>query len=229
MKNLFGVSLFVVSLVVGYVFFVNSFDSENQKRAMASLKNQYDLSCLSGSEFQQAVKQRIISGLKTSRKNGYLGFHLGHFTFADPKRDLTDFCRRYKDRGISSALQVVSEKLACREYPKVTLQFTADQEAVADSKRQLSVETSCEVSDDLSRTEVVWIPWEQLAQETPFEGDTQYSTPSKVSIRTTHIFDKWPRQWILERIVLSGASGQISVESEEIRTIAGRPLVFDFK
>jgi len=228
MKYALGIALFIFSLSVGYGVFVQMFDHEQQKRTMASLKTNYDLSCLSGDDFLKAVKNRIVSGFKTTRKDGFLGLHLGHFTFTDSETDKAA-CGAKKDRTISSSLQAVSKKLACREYPKMSLHFAADQEAVSGAKRQLLVEADCKVSNDLSHTEVVWIPWDRLAHETPFEGDSQYNTPSKVSIKTKHIVDQWPSKWVLEKIELSGESGIIEVSAEEIRTIAGRPMVFEFK
>lgn len=229
MKYLFGACVFVLSLVFGYGFFVQFFDYENQKRSTASLKNNYDLTCLTGEELTKAIKHRIINGFKTTRKDGYLGLNLGHFTFADPSADRSKICGKQKDRDISSALQVVSKKIACKEYPKLSLYFSADQESTSGAKRQLLVEANCEVSSDLSQTEVVWIPWEQIAQETPFEGDTQYNKPSKVLVKTTDISDSWPGKWYLNKIQLTGEAGQIEVNETEIREIAGRPMAFEFK
>lgn len=229
MKYLFCAVLFIFSLTIGYGFFIQVFDYDKQTRSVASLNNHYDLTCLSGDEFLKAVKKRIISGFKTTRKNGYLGMHLGHFTFSDPSEEKDKSCGSKKERTISSALQVKTKKLACREYPKLSLQFAADQEANSGEKRELLVEADCSVSTDLSHTDMVWIPWDQLAQETPFEGDTQYNTPSKVLIKTTHISDAWPKKWILEKIELKGATGFIKVSAEDIRNIAGRPMVFEFK
>lgn len=228
MKYLCGAGVFIFSLAVGYGVFLQFFDHENQKRMMASLKTDYDLSCLNGAEFEKAVKSRIVNGFKSTRKDGNLGLYVGHFIYADSGTDTSEICKS-RDRGISSALQVVAKKLACKEYPRLSLYFAADQEATSGSKRELLVETDCSVSSDLSRTDTVWIPWDQLAQETPFEGDTQYNTPSKVAIKTSHIADQWPEKWVLEGIQLSGSSGQIKVNADEIRAIAGRPLVFEFK
>lgn len=229
MKYVFGVALFIFSLSAGYGVFVQMFDHELQHRTMASLKSNYDLSCLSGDEFIKAVKNRIVGGFKTARKDGFLGLYLGHFTFTDSSAEKMAGCGAKKDRTISSSLQAVSKKLACNEYPKMSFYFAADQEATSGSKRQLLVEADCKVSADLSHTEVVWVPWDQLAHETPFEGDSQYNTPSKVSIKTKHIVDQWPNKWVLEKIELKGESGMIDISADEIRTIAGRPMVFEFK
>lgn len=229
MKYLFGICLFFVSLLSGYGLFVSVFDHEKQKRSMASIKNNYDLTCFSGDDYRQAVKERIVGGLKITRKDGMLGLHLGHFTFADSQVDRSDICGDRKERSISSSLQVVSKKLGCKEYPQVSLLFSGDSEATSGSKRQLLVETSCEVSTDLSHTEVIWIPWDQLAHEAPFEGDAQYSQPTKLSIKTMHILDQWPAKWNLEKIELKGESDTININQDDIRKIAGRPLVFEFK
>ncbi len=230
MKHYFlGFAILVFGFGIGYGISVSLLHVDKQKRSMASVQSQYDLTCVPRGEFQDAVKRRIVGGLKSMRKDGMLGLHLGHFTFVDSAVSKEEICHNRRERAISSTDPNHLKKLACKEYPNLSLQFSGDAEATSGAKRQLHVEALCEVASDLAHTEVIWIPWDQLAQETPFEGDIQYTTPTKISIKTMHILDKWPAKWNLEKIELKGASGSISINVDEIRTIAGRPLVFEFK
>ncbi len=222
-----AISTFICSIILGFVFFVNTFEYQ-QKRSTASLKSNYDLTCLSGEELKKAMANRIVSGIKSARKDGLLGISVGHFTYSESDADKKTACSENKDRSISSTFTMIQKKMACEIYPKIHLKFIADGESSSGSKRQLEVETPCAVSTDLSRTEVTWIPWKQLALESPFEGVSEYTKPSKVTIKTTHISDKWPDKWILDSIQMEGDSGIVSVDSNQIQEIAGRKVIYEF-
>ncbi len=222
-----GVAAFVCSIVLGFFFFTSTFEFQ-QKRSTASLKNQYDLTCLSGEELSKAIINRIVLGLKGVRKEGNLGIHIGHYTFSDSEADKKAACLDSKERSISSAFTVRSKKMACEIYPRIHYVFVADGESESGSKRQLDVEAPCTVSSDLGRTDITWIPWKQLSLETPFDGVSEYNKPSRVTLKTQNISDKWPDKWILDRIQLEGESGMISVDAPQIREVAGRPIIFEF-
>ncbi len=222
-----SVAVFISAIILGVVFFVGTFEHQ-QKRSTASLKNHYDLTCLSGEQLSAAIVNRVVAGFKSVRKEGYLGIHVGHFTYSDSESDKQESCSQNKDRNISSAFSLASKKMACEIYPKINLIFLADGESVGGNKRQMDIEAPCAVSSDLNHTEVTWVPWKQLAMETPFEGVSEYSKPSKVTVKTFNITDKWPDKWILEKIEMEGDAGKISIDAAQIKKVAGRAFVFEF-
>jgi hypothetical protein len=224
MKRFSGGFAFVLAFILGFGYFVSTFRYQ-QKRSTASFKNNYDLSCLSGEDLKKAIANRIVTGFKGVRKDGYMGLSVGHFTYSDSEEDKKIMCA---DRTISSTFTLITKKMACEMYPKVRLEFLADGESSNGEKREMDVETPCSVSTDLSRTEVSWVPWKQLALETPFEGVSEYSKPSKVTVKTRNISDKWPTKWLLNKIQLEGDDGQVTVDSTQIREVAGKPIIIEF-
>lgn len=229
MRILFSLLLGSFGLLIGLQFFASQHNSTEQKRTMASVKSQFDLSCLKSDELNEAVKKRILNGLKTLRKSGNLGFEIGHYIYSpEGSQPLTD-CHLRHSREVSSWNNESEKKrLACKEYPQIKLTFTADDSSASGEKKKFEVEAECRVSQDIAKTEVIWIPWEKLAKESPFEGEAQFAEPTKVSIRTHHVMSEWPKKWILESIELKGTSGVVSVNQQDIGRIAGRPIAFDF-
>lgn len=230
MKSILGACITVAGGFAGYLFFTSQFQDQQQKRNLASVKTQYDLTCLDGEKFEKAYKSRLINGLKSFRKNGNLGFEIGHFVFSPTGTVKTAECKTKQERNISSAFSASNptQKMLCTDYPKITITFSAEDEAANGEKRKFEVQADCQVSHDLSKTETIWIPWEKLSQETPFDGEAQFHQPSKVMVKTVHVSDQWPKKWNLDTIELSGEKGSLKVSETEIRSIAGRPLVFDF-
>lgn len=230
MKSIFAASLTVAGGLAGYLFFASQFQDQEQKRSLASVKTQYDLTCLAGQKFESAYKARLVNGFKSFRKDGNLGIEIGHFIFSPGSTAETPECKKKRERNISSAFSAKNptQKMLCTDYPKITVNFLAEDEASSGEKRKFQVQGDCQVASDLSKTEIIWIPWGKLAQETPFEGEAQFNQPSKVLVKTVHVSDQWPKKWSLESIELMGEKGNLTVSNKEIREIAGRPLVFDF-
>ena len=226
-KFIFGTVSFICAIFLGFIFFASTYEYQ-QKRSTASIKNNNDLSCLSGQELSEAIANRIVTGLKGIRKDGYMGIYIGHYTYSPSGEVNKEACADYKDRKISSAFTLSTKKMACEVYSKIHLKFIADGESASGDKRQLSIETPCSVSNDMSKTEIAWIPWKQLSLETPFEGVTEYKVPSKVTVKTQNITDKWPDKWILDKIQMEGDAGMITVDSSQIEKVAGRPIIFEY-
>lgn len=226
MKRFVGSLAFVGAIFLGFAVFINTFEYK-QKRSTASLKNNYDLTCLSGEQLSKAIVSRIVLGIKGVRKDGYLGISIGHFVYSESK-DAQAACAQGQNRAISSSFSLVSKKMACEVYPKINLRFTADGESASGDKREMEVEAPCTVAADISQTETAWVPWKQLSLETPFEGISEYSKPSKVTIKTHNVTDKWPEKWILNRIQMEGEGGLITIDSDQIKTVAGHPIIFEF-
>lgn len=228
MKNLTAIAIFLVSMLVSLSVFMGRFESE-QKRSLASMKSKYDLSCTPDENLNQAIAERIVNGLKIERRDTLLGIHIGHFVTFENRADKEHFCKSGQERGISSHYPVPQKKTACQMYPKLLVGFEADGQAANGDKRALEVELPCSVSGDLNHTDLAWIPWAQIATESPFEGVTQYSKPSPVSITIRNVSDEWPSKWILSSISYVGTHDRIVVNREEIEGIAKRPFVLEFK
>ncbi len=147
-KYIVGAVSFVGAIVLGLAFFVSTFEYQ-QKRSMASVRNSYDLSCLSGEELNKAIVNRIVLGLKGVRKDGYMGINIGHYTYSESLAENKEACADRNNRKISSTFSTHPKKMACETYPKIILTFVADGEADSGNKRQMDVITPCSVSADL--------------------------------------------------------------------------------
>ena len=141
MKSILGACITVAGGFAGYLFFTSQFQDQQQKRNLASVKTQYDLTCLDGEKFEKAYKSRLINGLKSFRKNGNLGFEIGHFVFSPTGTVKTAECKTKQERNISSAFSASNptQKMLCTDYPKITITFSAEDEAANGEKRKFEV------------------------------------------------------------------------------------------
>ncbi len=228
MNKILGAGALVASFAFVLVIFMSHFSFE-QERSIASIHNSYDLTCLTGDKLNQAIVRQIVKGFRGVRENGYMGLTIGHYIYSDSQPEQNTACANSQERGVSSAFSLQSKRMACDQFPVIHFRFIADGESVNGSKRQMDIEAPCRVSDDMGRTAVVWIPWQQLADETPFEGVSEYKQPTPVTVKTQNITDEWPSKWALDEIRLIGKDGSVKVSSDEIKEIAGRAIVLDFK
>ncbi|MFN9069250.1 MAG: hypothetical protein ACK5V3_18655, partial [Bdellovibrionales bacterium] len=130
MKLFFSLFTALIGGLLGFSFFSSQFEMAEQKRSLASVKNQFDLSCLKSDELNSAAKKRIINGLKSMRKDGHLGLEIGHFVYSTESQKSFGDCHIKKSRDVSSwNPNSENRKLACREYPQVKLTFTSDESA----------------------------------------------------------------------------------------------------
>ncbi len=196
---------------------------------MASDDQIYDLSCVNSRDRSQAIMSRLIRGLKIERRENFLGLQLGHFITFENESDRDQFCRDGEDRTISHAQVSPQKKMACELFPKIQIQFEADGESANGEKRSLEIEASCQITTNLNVTDTIWIPWGQLASETPFEGESKYSKPTPLSLKVRNVTEAWPQKWILSRISLLGPRERLDLEQSKIEGIAKRPFVFEFR
>lgn len=207
-------SLFAFCFLVGYGVSVttskeHALNAANQ-RDPAAIRNVFDFSTLSGTDLTTAIKKRLLAGAAVVQYDEGLGIELGHFAM----------------EGITGG-----KALACTEYQKVILGFSAEGMASSGEKPTMEVEGKCEFSSDLTKINPILIPVEKVLHETVSDGELQFRDGTPVTLRFHGMTDEWPRQWLLTSVKLANASGtrEVIISSDEVKAMLSQPMVVNFK
>jgi hypothetical protein len=206
--TIFG--LFAFSFLFGYGVMVHTSEWGPIARDPAAVRQVYDFSSLSGSELNQAMKKRLLSGASVIRQQSSLGVELGHFAMA----------------------KLTGEKtLACQEFDKVVLKFEAEGVAISGERPEMEVEGACEFSSDMTKINPIFIPVDRIMAEKPGDGEIQYREGKAVTLRFHGMPDQWPTSWLLTSVRLSnpGQQKELLIDTEEVNQILGRPMMVNFK
>lgn len=206
MKNIFAVgALFSVCFFAGYTLLRFTTEEYSINRDPAAVRNNFDLSNLSGSRLQESVKQRLISGLEFRKSEGGAGLALGHFIFVDNSGE---------------------KKLGCNEFGRVFFSFEADGVSVSGEPPLMEVEGVCNFSPDMSKIDPIFLPIAKILKEHPGDGEFQFNE-SKTTVRFTNLPEEWPKTWVLRsvRLINSKGSEAVVVDREEVDRLLGQPTV----
>lgn len=208
-KILGGAGLFTFCFLAGYGLLKSNTDEYQINRDPAAVRNSFDFSHLSGEKLQEAVKQRLLTGLEIKKNGQGAGIALGHFVYVD-------------ERG--------TKKLACQEFRKVFLNFEAEGVSIGGEKPQMEVEGRCDFSEDMSRINALYVPVARILGERPGDGEFQFNEGPKVTVRFTNLPEDWPRTWLLKsvKLVNESASEALVVEGPEVAQTLGHPVVFSW-
>jgi hypothetical protein len=218
MKHFVGVAVVFLFFIFGFTatYFANGFNvtfeqaSKSPSRDPAAIRRVYDFSDLQGSALDSASKQRLISGALVVTDNSNIGIGLGHFVL----------------RG-----QDGQKAFACQTYSKVVLTFEGDGMMVGGEKPQMEVEGACDVSADINSIAPLWIPVAKILGEAVADGEFDFREGKPVKIRFANVSDQWPTTWVLKsvRLVDPIKSASVIVEEKELRAIAPKPLMINFR
>lgn len=208
MRKFYGVfALFVLCFAFGYGHMQFHTDESQIHRDPAAIRNNFDFSHLRGDKLQEAVKQRLLTGLEFRKTQNGAGIGLGHFVFLN-------------DSG--------EKRLACQEFGKVSISFEADGVSVAGDKPLMEVEGRCEFSPDMSKINPLNVPVAKIIGERPGDGEFQFNEGSMITVRFTNLPEEWPRTWLLKSVKLVNErdSEALVIESDEVAKYLGHPMVF---
>ena len=199
--------IIVGSVVVGSLMMRTHLSKFQGQRDPAAIRQSYDFTHLQGSNLENAVKDRLVSGLEVYKDDQGLGIGLGHFAFT-----------------LNSGEKV----LGCRAYKKITFEFEAEGVAVNGEKPTMKLEGQCQYSADLTKINPVWIPVARIFGERPGDdGFDEYERPAQVNFK--NVADHWPRQWVLIGLTVQGEMGQVQVDKDEVKKILGRPFTINME
>lgn len=201
--------LFVLCFSAGYSVLRSNTDEYLIYRDPAAVRNGFDFSHLKGERLQEAVRQRMMSGMILKKSDEGAGISLGHFVFVD-------------DNG--------EKKSACQAFRKVTLTFEAEGVSIGGDKPQMEVEGRCEASGDMSIINPLFIPMANIVGERPGDGEFQFNQAG-VTVRFANVPESWPRMWLLKSVKLTNEknSEALVVESREVVKYLGHPVVLSWK
>ncbi|UOF00564.1 hypothetical protein [Bdellovibrio reynosensis] len=210
MRKFYGVFvLFALTFTAGYSVISYTTDAVPVNRDPAAVKTGFDFSHLSGSKLQEAVKQRLLTGLELKKGAGGAAIGLGHFVFINNSGE---------------------KKLACQEFGKISLTFEAEGVSVGGDKPEMELEGRCEYSQDMAKISPLFLPITKILGERPGDGEFQFNEGSALTVRFTNLPEDWPRIWLLKSVKLINQkdSEALTVESDEVAKYLGHPMVLNF-
>lgn len=206
-------ALFSFAFLIGLITILHSnpdgFSGSNH-RDPAAIQNVFDFSSLSGVDLSIAIKKRLMSGAHVVRYNQSLGVELGHFAMQG---------------------QNGGRSLACQEFQKVTLGFSAEGTATGGEKPTMEVEGHCEFSNDMTKINPILIPVDKITKEAPSDGEVQFRDGKAVTVRFHGMTDEWPTQWLLTSVKLENEKNTetVIINNDEVKELLGQPMVLNFK
>lgn len=210
MRKFYGVFvLFALTFAAGYSVISYTTDVVPVNRDPAAVKTGFDFSHLSGPKLQEAVKQRLLTGLELKKGSGGAAIGLGHFVFINNSGE---------------------KKLACQEFGKISLTFEAEGVSVGGDKPEMELEGRCEYSQDMAKISPLFLPITKILGERPGDGEFQFNEGSALTVRFTNLPEDWPRIWLLKSVKLINQkdSEVLTVESDEVAKYLGHPMVLNF-
>lgn len=181
-------------------------DNRDAGRSVAAIRRVYDFSSLSGSAFEKASRQRLLSGARVTPSKNQIGIELGHFVVTDIEGN-KDF--------------------ACNVFENVELVFMGLGMATSGQRPKLTVKGPCRYGNDVNQISAISVPFQKIRTEDPGELELTYAEFPDYSFVTEDIFDSWPSEWELYEIHLSSkmpGRQVISVGHSEIRSWYSGPL-----
>ncbi|KHD88078.1 MAG: hypothetical protein OM95_11200 [Bdellovibrio sp. ArHS] len=210
MRKFYGIfALFVLCFVFGYGHMHFNTDKPPIYRDPAAIRNNFDFSHLRGDKLNEAVKQRLLTGMEFRKTPTGAGIGLGHFVFVNENGE---------------------KRLACQEFGTVSISFEAEGVSVAGDKPLMEVEGRCEFSPDMSKINPLNIPIAKIVGERPGDGEFQFNEGSMITVRFTNLPEEWPRTWLLKsvKLVNEKQSEALVIESDEVARYLGHPMVFSW-
>lgn len=183
---LYFASLVAVSLAVLVLRVLSPDSTDETGRNPASL----DLSHLTGTEFLQAAKIKIIEGLAIQLRDRSHFVTAGHFT--------------------------ATEGSICNSYPQVEFVFSADDSVVSGEPILMKVAGECSASGDSPQIDALEIPFGKIMQER--SGDIVFKSGdrTRTEVRFQNSSEEWPKSWSLQEVHFSGSQGSIRIDDREI-------------
>jgi len=215
-KAILGVGTFLLGLLIGSFISLKSWEGVvyfyegDDERRPAAIRKVFDFSHLKGIALHSATKRRLLEGARVTQRKHQTGIELGHFVVRGEKGQ---------------------KKLACNEFKKIEMVFTAEGVYVNGEATQMIIEAPCRVGENVNRISTIWIPYEKLLQEPVADMEIQYLEDQPV-FQFKNTGDRWPTRWQLKSMNLSSSEAQkrsVYIDSEEVDQILSRPLTMSWE
>lgn len=221
-----GVATFAFFACIGFLVSITAWDGiiyvsdlqlkGSNGRLPAAIRKDLDFSRLNGAELMMASQKRLLSAarvvsgdLKSGQKD-FVGIEFGQFIIRS-------------DEG--------ERQLACDFYDRVRVRFEADGIASSGEKPRMEVNAPCATSNDIARTEPIWIPAAEIVAGNAVDGDATFASVERTSFKFSQMMDQWPRKWAVTEVTLyreSDPGREVHVDQEDMRDFAKKPLIIDW-
>lgn len=176
-------------------------------RVPAAIRKDLDFSRLNGAELMSASQKRLLTAARviTTQKN--VGIEFGQFII------------RSNDG---------QRQLACDFYDRVRVKLQADGMAVSGERPEVEINAPCATSSDLTLTEPIWIPTEEIMAGNAADGDATFASVERSSFRFKNMSRHWPRRWAITEVTLFRESepGQaVHVDQGDMKDFNRKPLI----
>lgn len=206
-----ALAVFAVMFALGGAVTLKSWDGEfyvylGDSRSPAAIQRNLDFSNLNGSELLLASQRRLVSSARILLQDQQVGIELGNFVTKD----------------------VAGNKvLACRAYDRVSVEFRAEGMAESGSVPTMTVESLCREGSDLTRIQPIWIPVEQILNQSPGDLELQIWDKDPVAVKLSQVGSAWPKTWRLTSVRLYNkhdTQKEIVIDPEAVRELRDSPI-----
>ncbi len=179
-------------------------------RIPAAIHKDLDFSKLNGPELLSASQRRLLSAARIIKQSGGVGIEFGQFII------------RAEDG---------QRQLACDYYDHVQVTLEADGMAGSGEKPMMKVEAPCVTAADITRTEAIRIPAQEIMESNPVDSDASFASAENTSFRFQNMNQIWPRSWAITSVRLfreNEPGREVIVDQSEMREISRKPLLIQF-
>lgn len=175
-------------------------------RVPAAIRKELDFSRMNGAELMMASQKRLLTAARVVMDQNAVGIEFGQFIIRS-------------DEG--------QRQLACDFYDRVRVRLVADGIASSGEKPHMEVTAPCATSNDLARTEPVWIPTEEVSA---LHGDSEgtFETVNQTNYKLSNMPEQWPKKWAVAEVTLyreSEPGREVHVDQEDMREFKKKPIV----
>jgi hypothetical protein len=212
-RKLIGIAL----LLLGGLYFGDKFFL--QKRGVASFEGQvstsmgtnyYDLTELTGPDFQRAFKKALLQGLQVHHENGLVGMSWGNFLVKNNSGGKVSVCDK---------------------YPNIEVTLKAEGVAYSGNVPELTIRGPCLVSDDGQKILPHLIPLQGLyenVRNNPVYKIAIGTRGDSFVVSAQFLYTEWPQYWNVVGVKLYNDAEALSMEGYEIISVLDQPLTLDF-
>ncbi len=175
-------------------------------RNPAALGRVLRLSRLHGEALFEPDVGRLVKGAQWIYEPERFGIQLGHFITKDGQR-----------RPMTS----------CALYSRVQVAFVAEGMAVSGEYPEMLVEGPCQLAEDGSHLQTLWVPIKELQKSNPNNRDFLAFETQTVRVNFQNMPDHWPKTWRLQSIRLfdpNGSRQDLVLAPEQIRKFVEQPV-----
>lgn len=190
-----------------------------QKRGIASFNgvvmasngvDRFDLSDLSGKDFQKAFKMALVQGFQIQKNSQGLGLALGLFLVQSRNG---------------------SKVYACEKYPNIEIILNAEGIANSGNIPSLMIRGPCLASEDGQKIQALAIPLKGLynnLRENPMWRVPLGNRGDSFMISAQYLYNEWPTNWNVMKVKLYNDQESLEIDGYEIISLLDQPLTLDF-